>query len=413
MKPAIEVISIGKRFRRYHPDRPRTLQEALLRGMRGLRPEEEFWALREVSFQVDPGRMVGVVGRNGAGKSTLLRVVGGVIVPDAGSLHVSRRVGALIDLGAGFHPDLNGRENIYINGIISGLTRKEVDDQFDSIVDFSELEDFIDSPLRTYSTGMQLRLAFAVATHMHPEILLIDEILSVGDLAFQSKCIERIKSYQSEGCAILVVSHDTNLMSKMCNELLWLSNGQVVAYGPPEKIAQQYMSEMRVRTGEKTPPTGDVAKTRFGTVLQLNENRFGSLEMQITDVTLRTRNDHPTIELGSGDPLQVAIAYNAPQPVESPIFTLSISKEDGTVCFDTSTALAGLSLPKLTGSGVIKLDCERLDLAGGNYFVDVGVHRHDWSYAYDYHWHVYPLTITQNAGGKGILQPPLTWKIDA
>ena len=187
MSVAISVENIGKQYYRRHPDRPRTIHEALLRGLRGLRAIETFWGLRNVSFTLSQGRMLGVLGRNGAGKSTLLRLLGAIDVPDEGQLQVHGRVGALLTLGAGFHPDLTGRENVFVSGVVHGLTRAEVRQRFDSIVAFAELEEFIDSPLRIYSTGMAMRLGFAVAIHMEPEILLIDEVLAVGDVSFQAQ----------------------------------------------------------------------------------------------------------------------------------------------------------------------------------------------------------------------------------
>lgn len=411
MDPAIVADQVSKRFRRYRHDRPRTLQEAVLRGLRGLGAEGEFWALREVSFQVKRGAMLGVIGQNGAGKTTLLRLVGGVLKPDAGRIAVSGRVGALIDLGAGFHPDLTGRENVYTNGIIAGLTRGEVDRQFRSIVEFAELAEFIDSPLRTYSTGMQLRLAFAVATHVQPEVLLIDEILSVGDLAYQGKCLERIRQYRTDGSAILVVSHDTDLIRKLCDEALWLSGGRVAAAGPPDLVVQRYEQELREATERQTPTHGATQTTGFGTQLQLKKNRFGSQEMRITEVSLFTRSGVATTEIYGGDPLQVSIRYEAPHRIQSPIFSVTLSKEDGSICLDTNTAMEGVAIPDLSGSGVARLTCERLDLVEGEYFVDVGVYRNDWAYAYDYHWHAYPLKIRDNPGGKGVLRPPLSWEI--
>src|SRR5262245_35746309 len=199
MKPAIVVQGLSKKFRRYDIHRPWTLQEAVQRGLRRVKPSEYFWSLRDVSFEVSPGHAVGVIGPNGAGKSTLLRLIGGVGRPDHGLIQVNGRVSTLLDLGSGFHPEQTGRENVFVTGIIMGLTRSEVRRQFDSIVDFSELHEFIDYPLRTYSTGMQVRLAFAIAIHVHAEILLIDEVLSVGDMSFQRKCFERISQFQASG----------------------------------------------------------------------------------------------------------------------------------------------------------------------------------------------------------------------
>jgi len=248
MLDTIIVRGLGKQFRRYHADRPRTLRDAFIRGLHRLKPIDRFWVLREVSFTVASGRMVGVVGRNGSGKSTLLKVVGGVVRPNEGNVEVHGRIGGLIDLGTGFHPDLTGRENIFVNGVIAGLTRCEVAKRFDSIVDFAELEEFIDSPLRTYSTGMQMRLGFAVAAHTEPKILLIDEMLSVGDMAFQSKCMQRISQFKAEGCAIILVSHDVASIQQLCDEALWLRQGRLVAQGDPEVVVGQYLAEMSTET---------------------------------------------------------------------------------------------------------------------------------------------------------------------
>jgi lipopolysaccharide transport system ATP-binding protein len=244
MRGAINVQGVSRAYRRYNADRPWTWQEVLVRGWRRLWPAETFWALREVSFTIAPGRMVGVIGHNGAGKSTLLRLMGGVGQPDAGRIEVHGRLGALLELGAGFHPELTGRENAIINGVISGLTKAEVARQFDSIVSFAELEDFIDSPLRTYSSGMIMRLAFAVAAHIEPEVLLIDEVLGVGDLAFQEKCLQRIEEFKSSGCTILLVSHNTDEVEQLCDEALWLRGGRLVAHGPAREVVKGYVNEM-------------------------------------------------------------------------------------------------------------------------------------------------------------------------
>jgi len=243
MRDAITVERLGKRFRLYHADRPWTLHESLLRGFQRLRPAETFWGLREVSFTVKAGRMVGVVGRNGAGKSTLLRLIGGVGRPDEGRVEVYGRVGALLTLGAGFHPELTGRENVFVNGVISGLTRAEVTRRLDSIIDFAELEQYIDRPLRVYSTGMQMRLAFSVATHTQPDLLLIDEVLGVGDYLFQRKCLDRIQQLKANGCAILLVSHEAAVIQSMCDESLWLRKGQLMSYGDSRRVVEEYLAD--------------------------------------------------------------------------------------------------------------------------------------------------------------------------
>lgn len=410
MRDAIIVQGLSKEFHRYPANRPRTLKERFVRGWWHRGSIERFWALQDVSFNIAPGRMVGVIGRNGAGKSTLLRLVGGVGRPDRGSLKVHGRINAILDLGAGFHPDLTGRENVFVSGVIAGLTHREIRRRFDSIVAFAELRAFIDNPLRTYSTGMQMRLAFAVAVHTEPEVLLIDEVLSVGDIAFQRKCLERIAKFKAEGCAIVLVSHEPGQIQELCDEVLWLRAGQLMAHGETGIVVGQYVAEMTAETQRRTPDRTPQLTT-MGTQLRINVNRFGSLELEIIAVRLLNQHGFPITELDSGEPLQVEIEYLASQPLEAPIFSVTISREDGMVCYDTSTAAMGLALPMLQGQGHIMLHVERLDLSGEQYYVDVGVYERDWAYAYDYHWHVYPLQVRATGSRKGILCLPHYWEV--
>jgi lipopolysaccharide transport system ATP-binding protein len=405
MREAIIVQRLGKRFNRFHAEKPVTIMEAALSGLRRMKPVEHFWALRDVSFTVSPGQMLGVLGHNGAGKSTLLQLIGGVGRPDEGRVKVHGRIGALLDLGAGFHGDLTGRENVFVTAVVAGLSRQEVARRFDAIVEFAELEQFIDNPVRTYSTGMQMRLAFSVAVHTNPEVLLVDEFLSVGDLSFQAKCLQRIDHLKADGCAIVLISHSAKQIQELCDQVLWLRRGQVVAHGEPEVVVGQYISEMRQQTHQRTsirPPQ----LTNSDVELRVNENRFGSLEMEITDVRLL-----PLSQIKSGDSLCVEIEYQLEKPIDAPIFSVTISREDGDICCDTNTEKMGLLLPVIQGKGQIKLHLDRLDLAGGKYFVDVGIYEQTWAYTYDYHWHVYPLEIRSPVSEKGILNPPLRWEI--
>jgi len=241
-KPAIVVRELSKKYRRYDLNRPSTLQESIQRGLNRVRPSECFWSLRNINFEVLPGHAVGVIGPNGAGKSTLLRLIGKVGRPDNGVIEVNGRVSALLDLGAGFHPEMTGRENIFVSGVISGLTRREVRQQFDSIVEFSELNEFIDYPLRTYSTGMQVRLAFAISVHVQPDILLIDEVLTVGDMSFQQKCFDRITQFRTSGCTIFLVTHDISVVKKLCDEALFLRAGQLIAKGKALPVIDEYLN---------------------------------------------------------------------------------------------------------------------------------------------------------------------------
>jgi lipopolysaccharide transport system ATP-binding protein len=245
MNQAIVIQTLGKRFRRYRKDRPFTFQEAVVSGFGRLQPVDWFWALREISFTVPRGEVLGVIGANGAGKSTLLGLIGGIGRPEEGRLEVHGRVGGLLELGAGFHPDLTGRENVIVNGIICGLTRREVDRRFAEIIAFAELEEAINDPLRTYSTGMRMRLGFSIAAHTEPEILLVDEVLAVGDIAFQQKCLDRIRQYQKRGCTIVIVSHNTTQIRDFCDRVIWLQAGRIQACDGPGLVVDQYEQAMQ------------------------------------------------------------------------------------------------------------------------------------------------------------------------
>ncbi|WP_013334398.1 ABC transporter ATP-binding protein [Gloeothece verrucosa] len=406
MSDIIIVDQVGKRYRRYHESKPRTIMEAALAGFRKLKAIEEFWALRHISFTVAPGEMVGIIGQNGAGKSTLLQLIGGVGRVDEGRIKIKGKIGALLDLGAGFSSDLTGRENVFVSGVVAGLTRGEVARRLDDIVAFAELEESIDNPVRTYSTGMMMRLAFATAIHTEPDILLIDEFLSVGDLAFQGKCLERIAHLKAQGCAIVLVSHSTDQVQELCDQVLWLRHGVAVAYGTPEVIIGQYVSEMRTETISRTPERPPQL-TKSGLELRVNENRFGSLEVEITDVRLL-----PSAKIESGEPLFIEIDYLCSQALNNPIFGVTISREDHQVCFETSTASQQKLLTTIQGQGTIKLAIDRLDLIVGQYYIDVGIYESNWSYAYDYHWHVYYLTIEGMTSTQGFLNPPHVWKVE-
>lgn len=247
MDAIVVVSNLGKKYRRYRSDRPSTIQEAVARGFLGMRNTksvEEFWGLSDVSFAVEAGRTLGILGANGSGKSTLLRLIGGVGRPDTGRIEVNGRIGGLLDLTAGFHWDLTGRENAVLAGILNGLSRREALDRMDAIVAFAEVEDAIDSPIRTYSSGMQMRLAFSVAVHSDPDVLLIDEVLAVGDAAFRHKCLDRVARLKSEGCSILLVSHVGSTVEDMCDDAVWLDAGRLMAAGPVAEVAEQYAAHL-------------------------------------------------------------------------------------------------------------------------------------------------------------------------
>jgi lipopolysaccharide transport system ATP-binding protein len=421
MKSAVEVTNLTKKFRWLNPDRPSTIQEAVARGLRWKRSVEYIWALRDLSFRVGAGKTVGIIGSNGSGKSTLLRLIGGVGRPDAGRIDVHGRIGALLDLGAGFHPDLTGRENTILAGLLNGLTRREVLARFDAIVAFAEVEKVIDSPVRTYSTGMQMRLAFATAVHTEPEILLIDEVLSVGDLAFQHKCLDRIGQFRRSGCSILLVSHESSVIQEMCDEALWLNKGRLMAHGATAAVVRQYVEHMRggverLPAQEKAAPARIISpaatvRTKAGVERVLDEHRFGSSEVELTVVRVLTRDGQPAAELRSGQALRVEIEYRVAIRVIAPIFCVRIAREDGVVCYVLTTEVSNLSLSAIEGTGQVVLELERLDLNSGRYVVDVSCYAQDWIYAYDYQACVASFVVQGDGVQDAVLNSPFRWEI--
>ena len=402
IKPRVRAEGVCKSFRRKSA---KGGWRALSAGVFSRSREAPLWALREVSFEVAPGQMLGIVGANGAGKSTLLRLLGGIGRPTTGTVRVEGRIGALLELGGSFQGDLSGRDNAMLAGVVAGLLRSEVRERMAAIIEFAELEDFIDAPVRTYSTGMAMRLAFAVAVHTDPEVMLVDEHLAVGDLAFQAKCAARIAALRAEGCAIVLVSHGMDQVKNLCDRALWLRHGEMVLCDSAAVVAEAYQEEMREESLRRTPEA-PMKTTPEGTVLRARENRIGSLEMEITSVVLR-----PGPRIASGAPLELEIAYHAPVPIGAPVFVVSISSKDGAVCMDTNTQAGNVTLPDFFGRGSIRLTLERLDLGAGSYFVDVGVFASTWSHAYDYHWHAYHLNVEGLAGHKGLLAPPCSWML--
>lgn len=409
LDPNQEIITaqnLGKKFYRYHTGRPTTFLEVLIRGLQGMKPKEVFWGVDHIDFSISAGQIVGIIGKNGAGKSTLLRMIGGVTRPDDGSIVVHGQVGGFLDLTAGLRDDLTGRENIYISGVISGLTRQEVEDRFDDIVNFAEIHDFLDNPLRTYSTGMRLRLAFAVAAHTSPDILLIDEVLAVGDAVFRDKCFDRIEKFKAEGTTILIVSHQMSQIHQLCDTVMWLKNGRLMQMGVPEAVIAAYEADMQTETQRLTP----TAPTDEDSTLRLQKNRFGSQEMQITAVSLQNSQGQLVSSLKAGTPLCIEIEYSAPAPIEAPVFGIAIKQNKKPVLRLNSKG-SGLILPTLQGNGRITLQIDRLDFAEGDYVVDVGVYEKDWAYTYDFHTGVYSLYIHNEQSGEFRYQPPHQWSV--
>ena len=401
MIDAIVARNVGKRFRRYHADKPATLHEALLRGFGKLTPADTFWGLRDVTFRVAPGGTLGVIGRNGAGKSTLLRLLGGVGRPDEGMVQLHGRVGALLTLGAGFHPELTGRENLFIAGVVAGLTRREVRSRLNAIVAFAELDGYLEMPLRAYSTGMQMRLAFAIAIHSEPDILLIDEVLAVGDLAFQRKCLQRIAGLKAKGCAIVLVSHDPTMVQELCDECLWLRTGMVAAHGPADDVVQRYVEHIGTAEGAHR---FDESQPSFPP-----RDAIGHKIVEICGARLLDAIGRPITMIESGGALTLEIDYRASRPVGLLNFQVQLYRDDGLHCFDLCTQTSITSLADVFGEGRMRLHVDRLDLNGGLYYLDVCAFEHDGLSRYDSRGRIAAFRVRRTATTFGILRPPHRW----
>lgn len=410
MRDAIIVDNLGKKFRSYHEDRPTTLKEVVVRGARLFKARETFWSLRHVSFSLGAGHSIGVVGRNGAGKSTLLRLIGGIGRPDEGRIHTRGRVGGFLNLQAGFRGDLTGRENIHIGGVIAGLTRKQIRQRFDSIVAFSEIETFIDSPVRTYSTGMKMRLAFAVAAHTEPDILLIDEVLAVGDASFRHKCFDRIRAFKEHGTAICIVSHELSVISSLCDRALWLRDGKIATCGDTADVLERYMSENRLPVQTDSRQSSD--KDSAGGVSDYNRKSELSVAPQITAVRISDERGEITTQIDSNASVHIEIDFFVPEPVASFVASVDVNAEDESPCCHLNSAGSGGPRSMERGRGRVSVDVSRLDLVGGQYYISVGLYSGDWETTYDYQWHAYALRVRPTKIRKGVIQPPCRWEFE-
>jgi ABC-type polysaccharide/polyol phosphate transport system ATPase subunit len=327
VSPAIELVGVTKIYRRYGGRQFATLKSALLQRsiLNDLRPAETFPALKDVSFTVTAGQTFGVVGRNGSGKSTALKLVAGITKPTSGTVKVNGRISALIELGAGFHPEISGRENVFINGIMLGLTRREIQHRFDEIVEFAELRDFIDAPVKTYSSGMYMRLGFAVAIHVDPAVLLVDEVLAVGDEGFTHKCLDKFAEFKRRGKTILLVTHSLGLVERFCDDAVWLDHGEKRAQGDPTRVIGAYMTDVerqeeQLLTASDERAQHDVAEQppaaegpshpgeAAADMTRATEGRWGSGGVEITDVTLLGGDGTPTHIFHTGEPITLRIA---------------------------------------------------------------------------------------------------------
>ncbi len=405
MRGTIRLDGVRKVYRRLGTrGRLHTLKGALLHGaLRGRRLVEGFVALDGVTFAVEPGEAVAIVGPNGAGKSTLLKLISGILQPTAGTVEVAGRVTALIELGAGFHPEITGRENALINGMLLGLTRREIEARMDEIAAFADIGEFFDLPVKTYSSGMYVRLGFAVAVLADPDILLVDEVLAVGDEAFTRRCLDRIARMRRDGVTMVLVSHDLDLAAQLADRALYLDGGRLRMAGPADAVVARYRSEA---AGE-----GQVAAAREEPVRILEEGRrWGTGAVTIRSVTVSTGGRASGLVPWGAD-CTVTVRYTAHEPVEDFVFGVAWHREDGTHVAGHNTEIEGARPVRLEGEGEVRCRYGRLDLAPGRYTLDVAIHAAD-GLAYDYWCRAASVTVTAPVGWPGIWAPPHRWESD-
>lgn len=366
---AVTVEDLSKRFRLYR-ERNSSLKASIMRGRRAR--YDELWALKDVSFEVPAGSTFGLVGHNGSGKSTLLKCLANILRPDAGRVSLTGKVSALLELGAGFHPELSGRDNVYLNASILGLSRKEVDLRFDEIVGFAGLEDFIDNPVKNYSSGMYVRLGFSVAINVDPDILLVDEVLAVGDESFQRRCNEKFADLKASGKTIVVVSHALGAVRSLCDEVAWLEKGRCLDVGPAGEVIDRYVDGVRAAR----PDAGPAVQGEQG-------SRAGSGEAQIRMIELLGPDGQPTTRVRTGDPVTIRLHWVAVQPVHAPIVGLRISTLSGTAVAGPNTRDGGAPVEVLDGSGHLDLVVPSFPLLPGTYEISTALMDQSLLHEYD------------------------------
>jgi len=360
MVPAIRVVDVSKHFNLHHD---KSLKERLVN--RGTKRTEEFWALRNVGLELEPAHTLGLIGSNGSGKSTLLKIIAGILSPTTGYVERRGRVAALLELGAGFHPDLTGRENVYMNASILGLTKKQTSQYFDAIVDFSGIERFIDNQVKFYSSGMVVRLAFAVAVHVDPEILLIDEVLAVGDEPFQRKCMTRVKQFQQEGRTIIFVTHGIDVVRQLCDRVIMLDKGDVIVDGKPQEALRTF-------------------RERFAPEVEVQDDIRGTRQLEIVEVLITDGEGRTKSRFEPGDRLGLEIVIEPRQSVDDPVIGVAIHNHLDTLVYGTNTALRNVEMGTVDSRRRVKLDFGPIPMVEGQYFLTVAAHSRDEQT--QYHW---------------------------
>ena len=442
MSAAVELDGVAKEYRRYGPGRRAgTLKSALLGGrLRDLAPREILRAVDDVSLRIPSGAAFGIVGRNGSGKSTLLKLMAGITRPTAGSVKVHGRVSALIELGAGFHPEISGRENVFINGVMLGLTRREIARRFEEIVEFAEMEDFIDAPVRTYSSGMYMRLGFAVAVHVDADVLLVDEVLAVGDERFSLKCLDKFAEYKRRGKTTVLVTHGLDVVERFCDEALWLDAGKVRTSGDPRRVLHAYRGDVETEeehelaAGDEkarqavdaesdaaadreepadapAPAEAAHAEAQAGDepedMFKAAAGRWGDGPVRIDDVRLEGESG-PAHLFQSGARLAIRMRVTAPEEVTDFVFGISIFNAAGVCCYGTNTDIERYRPVALSGAGEVVFVIDSLDLVEGTYKLDVAAHRRDGA-QYDYHRLLYTFRVKSQTRDAGIYRPAHSW----
>jgi ABC-type polysaccharide/polyol phosphate transport system ATPase subunit len=395
--PAVEVKNLGKKFRLRHL-KGQTLKATVIERILSREARRDFWALQDISFSVAPGEVLGIIGSNGSGKTTLLSLLARTMVPTVGSLQVNGRVSSLLELGAGFHPDLTGRENIYLNASIMGIPRATVNKKFQQIVDFSGLGNFIETPIKFYSSGMIVRLGFSVAVEVEPDILLVDEVLAVGDEVFQEKSCRRIMQFKESNKTIIVVSHDMHMIESFCGRAIQLSQGRIVKEGAVDKVVSQYIQGAKNQPGAGA----EVAGIR---------HEWGNREARILGARVYNREGKETRIFRSGEEASIKLRFSARKKIEKPVFGFAIHDSEYTLCFGSSTQLDNYFIPAISGEGEITLRLGRLPFLTGRYFLSFSIHSQDHLTNYHRQEFYYSFEVTAPRPGLGIVSLPVRWEL--
>jgi len=390
---SVVVDGLWKNFRLYH-ERNQFLKAAILRGRRAR--YEEFWALRDLSFEVPTGQTFGVIGSNGSGKSTLLKCLAGILVPDRGQVTTHGRVSALLELGAGFHPELSGRENVYLNGAILGLKKAEITARFDDIVGFAGLSEFIDTPVKNYSSGMFVRLGFAVAANVEPDVLLVDEVLSVGDEMFQRKSAERIERFRREGRTIVFVSHGLGQVEQLCEQVAWIDHGELKMVGPAADVISAYRGDSH----DAAPDPDQIG------------SRWGSGEIQISSVELLDSTGNPVTHPRTGDALNIVVHLSAHAPVQDTVLVARIDELGGHTVWRSSSRRNGVSIGRIDGSADVTLGFPTLPLLEGTYELTLAITNQTEIQPYDHWERRIRFDVRQfSTADNGVMHIPSTWAV--